>query len=117
MAIPAVPLVYSGQGYTAGGQVLADGVQPGSGASNIDASGTAVLDGALTTFAVQYIDGVQTIPFVPSAIQISVTGGTQPAAAFVSISAEAITNLGFTARVSGAGTNLNTLKFAARLVR
>jgi hypothetical protein len=76
-----------------------------------------VLDGALTTFTVNYVDGVATLPFTPSAILLSVTGGTQPAAAFVSASAEAITTTGFTARISAAGTNANTLKLAVQIMK
>lgn len=80
---------------------------------------TLTLDGAATTATVNFIDGTNA-PFskisggsvtavAPSAVVVTVTGGTQPAAAFISVSAENITTTGFTIRLSAAGTNTNTL--------
>lgn len=117
MAIPAVNLSYSGNGPTASGQILGASQTGGPQAQDIEGFGTATLDGAATSFTVNYVDGVATLPFTPSAVLVSVCGGSQPAAAVVSAIADAITNTGFTARISGAGTNTNTLKLAVRVLK
>lgn len=116
MAISAVALSYSGQGPTASGQVLAT-ADGGPQAQDFEGFGTATLDGSATSFTVNFIDGTATLPFTPSAVLVSVCGGTQPAAAVVSAIADAISNTGFTCRLSGAGTNTNTLKIAVRVIK
>lgn len=92
---------------------------------------TFILDGSTTTATINFIDGTNgiffnssavapgaTVTFVaPSAVTANVVGGTQPAAAFVSVSTEAITTTGCTVRFSTAGTNLNTLKLAITIYR
>ena len=86
-------------------------------AQDFEGFGTATLDGSATSFTVNFIDGTATLSFTPSAVLVSVCGGTQPAAAVVSAIADAITTTGFTCRLSGAGTNTNTLKIAVRVIK
>ena len=116
MAISAVNLSYTGNGPTASGQVIAS-TETGGLAQDFEGFGTATLDGSATSFTVNFIDGTATLSFTPSAVLVSVCGGTQPAAAVVSAIADAITTTGFTCRLSGAGTNTNTLKIAVRVIK
>lgn len=111
MAIPAQNASYVTAGPSATGQILAMG---GSAQQELAYIGTAtfVLDGALTSSTLNFIDGAATLPFTPSAVAAMVVGGTQPAAAFVSCSTDTITATGCTIRFSAAGTNLNTVKVA-----
>lgn len=117
MAIPAVNASFSGNGYTASGQILAAPGAGGPQAQDMEFFGTAVLDGTLTAFTFNFIDGTATLPFIPAAAFVSVCGGTQPAAAVVSAIADAVTATSATIRLSGAGTNANTLKVAIRVVK
>jgi len=116
MAIAAVNLSYTGNGPTATGQVIAS-TETGGIAQDFEGFGTATLDGSATSFTVNFIDGTATLSFTPSAVLVSVCGGTQPTAAVVSAIADAITNTGFTCRLSGTGTNTNTLKIAVRVIK
>ena len=107
-------LSYSGQGYTAGGQVIADGVGPGPGTSNIDAVANFTGDAATATVVVSYIDGVQTIPFVPSAILVQRSGGAAAATTIQGVTA--ITNTGFTV-TAAANFPAATIGLAVRIIR
>ena len=115
MAIAAT-VTYSGQGYSAGGQVLSDGVQPGNASSNIDGKVALVLDGAATSVVVPFIDGVQTLPYTPQAIQFSWNGGTAVYATVLPL-VTAIANTGFTVTLAAAGTNAQTINAAFRIIR
>lgn len=117
MAIPDVNAVYSGVGPTASGQILALGGNGGQASQDLEATGTATLDGTLTVFNFNWIDGTATLPFTPSGAIVSVCGGTQPAAAVVSAIADSITATKCVIRLSGAGTNANTLKVAVRILK
>lgn len=116
MAIADVNASYSGIGPTADSQILAtsDG---GTQAQDLEAFGTATLDGASTTFNFNWIDGTAALPFTPSAAIAGVFGGTQGAAAVVSVVVDSITNKKAVIRLSGAGTNTNTLKVAVRVIK
>lgn len=132
MAIPAQNLVLTGNSQIPVGQgtVLAYG---GSDHQEVAYKGTATftLDGAATSTTLNFIDGTQglffssgavapggSVSFVaPSAVMATVVGGTQPAAAFVSVSTDTITTTGCTVRFSAAGTNTNTVKVAFIVLR
>lgn len=116
MAITAVNATYATQGPTASNQVLADNSASASEVALVF-TGTATLDGTLTTFTLNWIDGTKTLSFVPNAVILTVTGGTQSAATVQAINVSAITNTGCTVNISTAGTNLNTLKFAGLILK
>ena len=131
MAIPAQNLTYLTQGPSATGQEFA--ASP-TGMLEVALIGTAtfVLDGALTSATLNFIDGTSTVLFGPpitsggvlvpfpnnaSAVTVQVIGGTQPAAAYISASADTITTTGCTVRFSIAGTNTNTVKLLVTVYR
>lgn len=58
MAIPAVNLTYLGNGPTASGQVTSN-LQGGPLGKTLVGIGTATLDGAASTFTVNWVDGTQ----------------------------------------------------------
>ena len=114
MAIPAVTPTYQGTGPTQTGQIIVFG---NSDEQNLAYRGTAqaTLDGSLTAFTVNWIDGTKTLPFTPSAVICtrSYVGTNDTAAASIYVqSASAISNTGFTVNISGAGSNGNTLTVA-----
>lgn len=124
MAIAAVDVVYSGQGPSASGQVFADGVQPGPGSSNMDFSGTATLDGAATTFAINLVPGTAgagTLPFVPSGVIINrVVRSTDTGLNTITATAggaQNITNATAGVTLSAAGTNAQTVSIVGRIIR
>ena len=119
MAITNTNISYSGQGPSAGGQVFADGVQPGNASSNIDGFGQITLDGAAVTATLGFIDGVQTLPFVPSAvlIQRNVPASDTAAATTTIVVSGAITNAGVPVTISAAGSNGQKLSYALRIIR
>lgn len=115
MSIAAVNAVYSGQGPSKTGQIFEQGEMSGSAGKMLPFSATATLDGSATTFAVNYIDGTQTIPSPVGVIACS-TGGT--AAGTIAVSSAVTHNAStgqddfVTITISGAGSNGNTLKVA-----
>lgn len=116
MAITAVSAVYATQGPTQSGQVLADNSASSSEVALVF-TGTAVLDGTLTTFTLNFIDGTKTLSFTPSAVLVGAVGGTQQAVAAVQASSGIPTNTGVPIYLSGAGTNLNTVKIAGIILK
>lgn len=116
MAITAVAATYLTQGPTASGQILANG--PSSDSENaLSFTGTATLDGSTTNFVLNFIDGTKTLSFVPRAVALTITGGTQVAAAVPAIATSTPTNTGVTVYLSAAGTNANTLTFTGLIYR
>jgi hypothetical protein len=111
MAIPAVAATYLNAGPSFTGQILAASASLQQELAYIGTA-TFVLDGTLTTATLNFIDGTQALPYTPSAVAAMVVGGTQPAAAFVSVSTGSITTTGCTVRFSAAGTNANTVQIA-----
>jgi hypothetical protein len=116
MAITAPNVSYSGTGPTATGQVIADRGDAGNFAQNLVGTFTVVLDGALTTFVMNYIDGSAVLGFKPSTILWSKNGGTESTAAVVKI-VDNGDGIGATVTLSAAGTNANTLKYGVALYR
>jgi len=108
-------LVYSGQGPSATGQVFADGVQPGPGSSNIDATASFTGDAATATLALGFIDGAQTLSFTPSAVIATRSGGAATSTIGV-LSVTAITNVGCTVTFTG-NVNAATCVLAVRIIR
>lgn len=111
MAIPAQNTTYLNAGPSATGQILASSSSLQQELAYIGTA-TFVLDGTLTSATLNFIDGTAVLPFTPSAVAAMVVGGTQPAAAFVSVSTDTVTTTGCTVRFSAAGTNANTVKIA-----
>jgi|SRR5882672_1042069 len=124
MAITAQNGVYLTAGPAKSGQILANNEATGT---EVSYAGTAtfILDGASTSATLNFIDGTQTVQFaagLASAVNASgvaamVVGGTQPAAAFISVSTDTITATGCTVRFSIAGTAANTVKIAFFILR
>lgn len=124
MAITAQNASYRTQGPTKSGQILAN--NEGS-ATEISFLGTAtfVLDGASTSATLNFIDGTQTLqnivgdtsPVNFTGVMATVIGGTQPAAAFISVSTDTVTSTGCTVRFSIAGTNTNTVTVAFFIIK
>lgn len=115
MSITDISAVYVGQGPTKTGQVLVDASSGGTEAKTLPFNATVILDGSSTTFHLLYIDGTQTIPS-PSGIILSACGGT--AAGTLDV-VSAVTHNSVTGQddymvvtISGAGTNLQTLKMS-----
>lgn len=132
MAIPAVNLSYVGKGPTANGETLANN-EGGPLGKALVGYGTATLDGAATTFTVNFIDGTKT-PFgtwsgpagnqvltaaKPALIKIirvfDVNGTDDTAAATVTAIVSAVSTTGFTVTLSGADVNAHTLSFVAEI--
>lgn len=112
MAITTSNPTYVTQGPTASGQILASGPSGMAELAYIGVS-TLTLDGAATTAVINFIDGTATLPFTPTAVFAKAVGGNQPAAAFIDVETSTIsTNVSFTVKLSGAGTNANTLQVA-----
>lgn len=116
MAISAVNASYRTQGPTASGQILADNSASSSEVALVF-TGTAILDGSTTTFTLNFIDGTKTLSFTPTAVLLTITGGTQAAATVAAVNVSAITNTGCTVNIGGAGTSLNTLTFAGLILK
>lgn len=117
MAISAVNATYLTQGPALSGQVIADS----SNASTETALAyvaTATLDGTSTSFVLNFIDGTNTLNFIPRAVTADVVGGTQGAAAVVNVVTDTpTTNLSAMVRLSGAGTAANTVKIAGFILK
>lgn len=108
MAIPVTNAAYVLQGPTKTGQILA-GNPLSEAETALIGSSTIVLDGALTTATINFIDGTQVLNAAPSAVFASACGGT---AAVGVLAVTAITATSFAVTLSGAGTNAQTLKIA-----
>ena len=77
---------------------------------------TAVLDGASTTFTVNWIDGTQTLNFTPSRVFMFRCGGTG-ATTISAVGVSSVTNASATVTISAAGTNTQTVTFAILIQR
>jgi hypothetical protein len=109
MAITAANATYEGQGPTVSGQVMVQG--PGGGiGQTLYGFANVVLDGTLTAFTVNFIDGTATLPFTPSAVVVFPCGTYTAATTITALSVSAITATGFVVNFSAAGTNGNTYK-------
>ena len=119
MAIPATNIVYDGQGPTATGQVLAQQALAGQGARLLPFTASVVLDGSLTSFSLNYIDGTATIP-TPQGIILTMCGGTAAATnnvlSAVSHNASTGQDDKITVTIASAGSNLQTYKMAGFIV-
>jgi|GEM_PF-2109351 len=120
MAIADVNVVYSGQGPTDTNQVFADAASAGLGAQAIEFTGTATLDGAATTFNINWIDGTKTLSFTPSGVLLNrVVRASDTGLNTINISAVGgnVTNAKMVGTLSAAGTNAQTVSFVGRIVR
>jgi hypothetical protein len=120
MAIADVNVTYSGQGPTDSGQVFSDAASGGLGAQAIEFSGTATLDGAATTFNINWIDGTKTLSFTPSGVILSrVVRASDTGLNTINITPVGgnMTNAKMVATLSAAGTNAQTVSFVGRIVR
>jgi hypothetical protein len=75
MAIAAANVVYSGNGPTATGQVLATRTDVGNFSRTLIGNVTWTGDGATTSAVGNYIDGTAVLGFAPSALLYSQNGG------------------------------------------
>lgn len=114
MAITAVAAAYTTQGPSASGQILANNPASDSETALVFTA-TAILDGSTTSFTLNFIDGTKTLSFTPSAVILTNTGGTEATNQTVRVTA--ITNTGCTVALSGAGTNLATVKLAGFILK
>jgi len=110
MAITAVNATWQGAPPVAGGSTtLALGGTSCQELAYIG-TGTSVLDGSLTSFVVNFLDGTNTLSFIPSAVMVTRTGGNVAATVAVS-GASTINNAAFTCSTTGAGSNGNTISY------
>lgn len=112
MAISAANGTYLNAGPAKSGQVFAPNANSGLEVALVGTA-TFTLDGSATSATLNFIDGTQTVTFGgnnASVVLVHVVGGTQPAAAYISASADTITSTGCTVRFSIAGTASNTVK-------
>jgi hypothetical protein len=116
MAIAAVNAAYRTAGPTVSGQILASNANSDSEVALVFTA-TVTLDGSTTTFNLNFIDGTATLSFTPSAVLVSVSGGTQQAAAYVGVTAGVATNVLVPIYLSGAGTSANTLKISGIVLK
>lgn len=114
MAITAVNATYLTGGPSASGQILANSVASDSEVS-LKFIGTVTLDGTLTTFTLNFIDGTQTLSFTPRAVPLDIVGGT--ATNVPAISTTTPTTTGVTVNLSAAGTASTTLILAGEILR
>lgn len=112
MAITAPNIAYSGNGPTATGQILADRADAGNFARTLIGTFTVTLDGAATSFTLNYIDGTAVLGYAPSAILWAKTGGTEGTAVVQKIVDAGDNGKTATVTLSAAGTNTNTLIYS-----
>jgi hypothetical protein len=121
MAIPAQRLAQINNAIVAQPDVVTGQILAFGGSDNIELAYrgvvTFVLDGALTTADIYFAsaDGLSALPFTPSAVEVSVVGGTQQAAAYIGATVSTWTDKLATVKFSGAGTNLNTVKLLVKI--
>lgn len=170
MAIPSVNAIYPNGGPTASGQIITSVDQSLEGL-DLEGLGVAILDGALTTFTHNWIDGTATLLTVPTSVQAyrsdppawtalkayplnylvlgsahvqqaqnaGISSSSAPAwttngttvtdgsivwkdlgavalSTIATVTATAITNLGFVVTISAAGTSTNALVYFVRAV-
>lgn len=120
MAIADVVAVYNGQGPTGSGQIFASATDAGSAAQELSFSGTAILDGAATTFNINWIDGTKTLPFTPSGVLISrAVRSTDTGLNSINVFAAGgnVTNAKMVATISAAGTSTQTISFVGKIIK
>lgn len=110
MAIAAQNAAYLNLGPSFTGQVLAPNENTGLENCYIGTA-TFTLDGTLTAATLNFIDGTQTLPFVPAGVTAEVVGGTQTATAVIGVvSTNVPTNTGVVINFTIAGTATRTVK-------
>lgn len=117
MAIANVNATYLSQGPAKSGQVLAS-VDQATSEVSLPFIATATLDGTATSFVLNFIDGTQTLNFIPRAVTADVVGGTQAAVSVINTSTQTpTTNVSVTVNISAAGTAANTLTIAGFILK
>jgi len=114
MAITAVNASYLTQGPAVSGQILANNAKSATETALVYTA-LVTLDGASTTFTLNFIDGTQTLSFTPSAVTASIVGGT--ATNVPAIATTTPTNTGVTVNLSAAGTASTTLLITGFILR
>lgn len=94
-------MVYSGTGPVDSGQVLVQSVLAGDESRALDGSASFTGDNATATLTLNWIDGTKTLPFVPSAVLVTRSGGNVANIATVIQGVTGITNTGCTVTFSG----------------
>jgi hypothetical protein len=92
---------YSGTGPAKTGQILAQSGLSGDATRLLFGTATVTGDGASSTFDVNFIDGTEVLPFTPSAVICTRTGGAATNTISV-LAVESITTTKFTVRTSAA---------------
>lgn len=70
MAIPAVNAIYPNGGPTASNQVISSGDGQPFASLDFSGFGVAILDGAATTFTLNWVDGTATLLSVPTGVML-----------------------------------------------
>lgn len=107
MAITTVNMSYSGAGPAKTGQIVAQSGLGGDASRMLFGIATATGDGASSTFDVNFVDGTEVLPFTPSAVICTRTGGAATNTISV-LATESITTTKFTVRTSA---NVNAATF------
>lgn len=112
MSIAAVNLTYVGNGPSGAGQILNDGT-PGSRSRSLVGYGQATLDGSLSAFTVNFIDGVATFgkSILLSLQSVDVTDGTYTK--YHSTGGCGQVKVGDTVTIKGCPTSANNVSSAA----
>lgn len=101
MSITAGNASYSGTAPAATGQILATRGGSGDESRMLHGYATVTGDASSSTFDVNFIDGTAVLPFTPSAVICSRTGGAATNTISV-LAVESITTTKFTVRTSAA---------------
>jgi hypothetical protein len=111
MAITTANAAYPGQGPAFTGQVVAQNLSSPE-AQRYFGTATVTGDGASATFDVNFIDGTNVLPFIPSGMLCMRTGGAATASIFVN-TVSGITATKFTVNTSA---NVNAATFTVSFV-
>lgn len=112
MTITAGSAVFSGNGPASTGQIVAQAGLAGDASRVLYGTATVTGDGASSTFTVNYVDGIVTLPFTPSGVICVRTGGAATSTISV-VGVASITNTGFVVTTSA---NVNAATFIVAFV-
>lgn len=101
MSITAGVASFSGAGPASTGQILAQAGLAGDASRVLYGTATVTGDASSSSFTVNYVDGVVTLPFTPSGVICVRTGGAATSTISV-VGVASITNTGFVVTTSAA---------------
>lgn len=108
-------MVYSGQGPAGTGQILASMSDAGDGARALEGFISFTGDNSTSTVTVNFVDGVQALPFTPSAVIVSRSGGAGTST-ISALNASSISTTAFTLTASATLTAA-VYVFAVRIIK